>query len=129
MFLRESFGRTTVSYHKNCRNSRTSNDIDMKHGLVTKIYKKSTATLKNLASCWQNVTSLSFFQFMAHLEQSGSPIPDMWSVKLTFLLAVYLLSFTLAKVEAELKNIQHSIQTISLSKGTSFAKKCLHHQS
>ena len=65
MFFRESFGRIIVSCHKNCRNSRTSNDIDMKH----------------LASCWQNVTSLLFFQFMANLEQSGSPIPNMWSLK------------------------------------------------
>ena len=81
MFLRKSLGRIIVSYHKNCRNSRTSNDIDMKHGLVTKIYKKNTATLKNLASCWQNVTSLLFFQFMANLEQSGNPIPNMWSLK------------------------------------------------
>ena len=27
---------------------------------------------------------LSFFRFMANLEQSGSRVPDTWSVKLTF---------------------------------------------
>ena len=33
----------------------------------------------------QFVTPLTFFQFIAHLEQSGSLIPGAWSVKLTFM--------------------------------------------
>ena len=36
----------------------------------------------------QVVTSLSFFGFMVNLEQSGSRIPDAWSVLLTFTLTV-----------------------------------------
>ena len=59
---------------KNCHNFRVSNDIDMKCGPVIKLDKRNTATSKNLTmvSCGQIVTSLSFFQFMANLEQSRS---------------------------------------------------------
>ena len=62
----------------NCHNSRTSNDIDMKLGPVTKIDKINKTTSKKLTmvSCQQIVTSLFFFQFMANLEQSESQIPD-----------------------------------------------------
>ena len=63
---------------ENCHNSRTSDDIDMKLGPVTKLDKKNKATSKKLTmmSCRQIVTSLSFSQFLANLEQSGSRIPD-----------------------------------------------------
>ena len=71
---------------KNCYNSRTSNDIGIKLGPVIKLNKKNTVTLKKLTmmSCQQIVMSLLFFQFMANLEQSGSRIPDAWSVKVAF---------------------------------------------
>ena len=71
---------------KNCYNSRISNDIDIKLGPVIKLNKKNTVTLKKLTmmSCQQIVMSLLFFQFMANLEQSGSRIPDAWSVKVAF---------------------------------------------
>ena len=71
---------------KNCYNSRTSNDIDIKLGPVIKLNKKNTVTLKKLTmmSCQQIVMSLLFFQFMANLEQSGGRIPDAWSVKVAF---------------------------------------------
>ena len=39
---------------------------------------------------------------MANLEQSGSHIPDAWSVILTFSL---ILIFILQKLKAELKNL------------------------
>ena len=67
----------------NCHNSRTSDDIDMKLGPATKIDKRNMATSKKLTtiSFQQNVTSLSFFQFMANLEQFGCWIPGAWSVK------------------------------------------------
>ena len=42
----------------------------------------------------------SFFKFMANLEQSGSPIPDAWSVTLTFSLIV---TFYLRKTENRTK--------------------------
>ena len=55
----------------------------MKLGPATKIDKKNMATSKKLTtiSFQQSVTSLSFFQFMANLEQFGCWIPDAWSVK------------------------------------------------
>ena len=75
---------------ENCHNSRTSNDIDIKLGPVTKLDKRKTATSKTfvITSCQQIVPSLSFFRFMANLEQSGSRILDVWSVKLTFSLKI-----------------------------------------
>ena len=67
-----------------------------------------------MTSCREIVTSLRFFQFTANLEQSGSQIPDAYSVKLMF---------SLQKLKTELKIIKHSSHTIALSKGTIFAKK------
>ena len=65
----------------NCQNSRTS---DKKN--------KTTSKKMTMTSCRKIVMSLSFFRFMANLEQSGSRIPDTLSVKLTFSLTatVYL---------------------------------------
>ena len=71
-------------------------------------------------SCRKIVTSLTFFQLMANLEQSGSRIPDAHSVKLIFSLT---LTFYLTKPETEQKNIQHSFHIIAVSKGTILAKK------
>ena len=58
----------------------------MKLGPVTKPDKTRQKRQKHLkmTSCQKTVTSLSFFQFMANLEQSGSRILDAWSVKITF---------------------------------------------
>ena len=63
---------------ENCRNSRTSDYIDMKLGAVTKLHKRNkTQSEKMTMAPYQNImTSLSFFRFMANLEQSGSRIPD-----------------------------------------------------
>ena len=59
-----------IGQNSNCHNSRTSNDIGMKLGQLTKHDKKNTATPKKLmTSCQQIVTSLSLFRFMANLEQ------------------------------------------------------------
>ena len=68
----------------NCHNSRTSDDIEMKLGPVTEPDKRKITTSKKLtmSSCHQIVTSLSFFWFMANLEQSGSQIPDAQFIKL-----------------------------------------------
>ena len=48
---------------ENCHNSRTSDDINMKLGPVTKLVKKNNTTSKNLTmtSCQQIMTLLSFF--------------------------------------------------------------------
>ena len=68
------------------------------------------------------MTPLTFFQFIAHLEQSGSLIPGAWSVKLTFLLIVV---FYLQKMKTELKNLSQNSDNIALRKGTTFAKKAV----
>ena len=68
----------------------------MKPGPVTKLHKRNKTM-----SRWKIVTSLSFFQFIANLEQSGSRIPDVKSVKLMFLLK---LTFYLTKTENRTKN-------------------------
>ena len=76
--------------NENCHNSRTSTNIDMKVGQITKLDKRNTATPKKFGN---NVMStscdvFSFFQFIANLEQNGFQIPDAWFIKLTFLLIV-----------------------------------------
>ena len=67
---------------ENCHNSRTSSDIDMKLGPVTKLDKRDTATSKKIDD---NVMSVNcdatvIFLIFGNLEQSGSPTPDPWSV-------------------------------------------------
>ena len=49
---------------ENCHNSRTSDDIDMKLGPVTKLDKRNKTASKKFddTSCQKVVTSLSFFQ-------------------------------------------------------------------
>ena len=88
--------------NKNCSNSRTSNDVDIRLGPVTKLDKRNRAKSINLtmSSCRQILTSLSIFGSMASLEQSRSRIPDAWSVKLTFLVTV---TFYLTKAENRTK--------------------------
>ena len=63
---------------ENSHNSRTSDDVDVKLGLVTKLDKRNKTTSKNLTmtSCRKIVTKLPLFQFMADLKQSGIHIPD-----------------------------------------------------
>ena len=66
------------------------------------------------------VTSLSFFKFLANLEQSGGRIPDTESAKVMFSVTV---TICLTKTENRTKNVQHSSHTIALSKGTFQDKK------
>ena len=58
----------------------------MKLGPVTKLDKRSKSTSKNLTlmSCQKIVTSLSFFGFLANLEQFGGRIPDTETAKIMF---------------------------------------------
>ena len=62
----------------------------MKLEPVTQLDKKIKQGQKNLTmtSCRKIVTSLLFFQFTTNLEQSGSRILDVQSVKLMFSLTV-----------------------------------------
>ena len=84
-------------------NHFSSDDIEIKLGSVTKLDKRNRKTLKKftMTPCQKTITSLSFFQFMVNLEQSGSRIPDAQSVKLTFSLTV---TFYLIKTENRTKN-------------------------
>ena len=74
----------------------------MKLGLVLKLTREIRQRQKNLTMtlCQQIVTSLLCFQFMAYLEQSGSQIPEAWSVILSVSLTV---TFYLAKTENRTK--------------------------
>ena len=76
----------------------------MKLRAVTNIYKRHTRKLKKFmtTSCRKNVASLSFFQFIANLEQPRSQIPDVWSPKPTFSLKG---TFHLIKTENRTKEI------------------------
>ena len=58
----------------------------MKLGPVTKLDKRNVKKKLTMTSCWQML--LSNFRLMTNLEQSGSWIPDAWSVKLKFSLIV-----------------------------------------
>ena len=62
-------------------------NLDQKLNLtsITERQKKMTMT-----SCKQIVVSLSFFRFMANLEQSKSRIQNAWSANLKFSLTVTL---------------------------------------
>ena len=64
---------------RNCHNSQTSDENDMKLGTVIKLDKRNKTTSKKkmmVASCQEIMTSLPFFQFTANLEQSERWIPD-----------------------------------------------------
>ena len=55
-------------------NPRTSDDIDMKLGPVTKLDKKNKTTSKQLTmASFQEI----MMPFLVHLDQSGSRIPDI----------------------------------------------------
>ena len=60
----------------------------MKLGPATTLDKRQKTIIKYLTmtSCQKIVTSLSFFGFMANLEQSRTRIPDAKSVIVTFYL-------------------------------------------
>ena len=92
-----------IFFFLNCYNSRTSADIDMKLGPVTKPDKRNKTTSKKkwtMTSCRKIVTSLSFFEFLANLEQSGGWIPDTDSAEVMFSVTV---TFCLTKTENRTK--------------------------
>ena len=69
---------------------RTSHDIDLKLGPVTKPDKRSTETLKKLTmtSCQQIVTLLYLFWFTTNFWSSRSQIPEAWPINPIFSLIV-----------------------------------------
>ena len=68
--------------NENSHNSRTSLNIDMKLGPITKLDKKNTATSKKFDDdfYWKTVTSLSFLRLMAILKP---PESGFWTHGLT----------------------------------------------
>ena len=70
----------------------------MKLGPVTKLDKRNKTTSKKFDddACRKIVTSLSFFGFLANLEQSKGRIPDTKFAKITFPLIV---AFCIKKTE------------------------------
>ena len=66
-----------------------------------------------MISCRQILTPLSFFWFMANLEQSRSRTLGVWSVKLRFSLVAF---FYLTKTENRAKNLKCSSHIIALNK-------------
>ena len=75
-----------------------------------------------MTSCREIVTPLSFFGFLADLEQSGGRIPDKESAKVMFSVIV---TFCLTKTENRTKKSQHNPHTIALSKGTFWTKNAI----
>ena len=73
-----------------------------------------------MTSCQKIVTSLSFFGFLANLEQSRDRIPDTESAEVMFSITVI---FCLTKTENRTKNLEQSPHTIALSNGTFLDKK------
>ena len=74
----------------------------MKLGSVTKLEKRKDTRSKKIDDDFmpEIVTSLSIFQFMANMQQSGSRVPDAYPVKRIFSLIVI---FYLPKTENRIK--------------------------
>ena len=68
--------QTVVFPISNCRNSRTSDDIDMKLGPVTNLDKGNKTTSKKIDDdvISENYDVIVIFQFTTNLEQWGSQI-------------------------------------------------------
>ena len=89
-YTRPNSDEVTSNFRLSGHNSKTSKEIDVKLGPVTKLDKRNMETSKNLSmtSCQQIVTSFLSFKFIANLGKFGSQIPDAWSAILTFSLIV-----------------------------------------
>ena len=76
--------------NKNCHNSRTSNDTDMKLETQSRLEKGNMMMSKKLkmTSSLQFVTSSLFVRCRTNLPQSGSWIPDAWSIAFNFTLKI-----------------------------------------
>ena len=95
---------------ENCYNSRTSDDIGMKLGPVTKLDKRNRTTSMTLTMtlCQQIVTSLSFFRFLTNLEQSGGRTPDTDSTEVMFsVTATFCITKTKNRTKKSLTQLSH----------------------
>ena len=76
--------------NENCHNSRTSHNIDMILGPLTKLDKTNTTTSKKFSDdvMSENCDVIVFFPIMANLQLSESRIPNVWFIKLKFSLTI-----------------------------------------
>ena len=69
---------------KNCHHARTSDDIDMKLGPVTKLDRRITTTSKKMMMSLATYDVIVIFSILVDLEQSGIRTPGTWYMILTF---------------------------------------------
>ena len=63
---------------------------------------------------------MSFFQFMANLQTSGSGIPDAWSIKLTF---SFIVIFYVTKISNTTLILLLWVKVLFLPKNSDFLQK------
>ena len=70
----------------NFHNSRTSDDIDIKLGQITKLEKRNKTTSRkfDVGVMSEYCDVIVFFRFLDNLEQPGGRIPDTESAKVMF---------------------------------------------
>ena len=81
---------------KNSHDSRTSNDIDMKLGPVTKLDKTTSKKLDDDVLS-ANYDAIVIFRFMANLERFRSRISDAWSAEIDKIKEVLVLKGIFSK--------------------------------
>ena len=76
--------------NKNFDNSRTSNDTDMKLGTQSRLEKGNMMMSKEMkmTSSLQFVTLSLFVRCRTNFPQSGSWIPEAWSIAFNFTLKI-----------------------------------------
>ena len=87
---------------ESCHNSRVTDHIDMELGPVTKPDKRNKTTSKkfDVEVMSKNCDVISFFGFLADLEQSGGQTPDAESERVLFSVTV---TFCLTETENRTK--------------------------
>ena len=108
---------------QNCLNSRTSDDIGMKLGPVTKIDKRNKTILKKIDDDVMsgNCDVIVIFPICSQFWAIWKAYFGRIVCKTYVFINSYLSSY---KNWTENQNLKHSSHTIGLSKGTIFAKKC-----
>ena len=90
---------------ENCHNSRTSDDIDIKLGPVTKLDKRNKTMSKRFDAdaMSKNYDVIVIFQIFGQFGATRNRIPDTESAKVIF--SVIGTFFFKIKLETELKNL------------------------
>ena len=108
---------------RNCRNSRTSDDVDMKLGSATKRNKKNKITSKIFGDdvMSENRDVIAIFLIFGQFGEIQKPDSGCIVCKTYIFINS---NFYLTKTENRTKKSLNSSHTIALSKGTILAKKC-----